>query len=806
MLVSCGLAAAAEESGPGAIATASPADTATDTAAVRVVDFERHIEPILGQLGCRAGACHGSFQGKGGFRLSLFGQSPTADHNAIAGDQSTKRVVADAPLESLILAKPSGRIEHEGGLRLPADSFEYGLLRRWIADGARHISGNGEVRELRLDRGPARSFRTGESAVMKVLATFVDGRTEDVTRFSEFHSRDESVAAVDPKGTLTAAGHGGTSVSASYGGMVAHVLVSVPWPTAGSPPARLPPANLIDVEIDRRLDELGLPSSPPASDEGFLRRATLDVLGTLPAPNEIRAFLADASPLKREHAIDRLLADPRRAVVWASKMCDVTGCNIDTMEGPTELRPKRAKMWHDWFRKRFADNVSYDEIVRGVLCATSRGDEPVDQWIEGEAARQRAAESTFDSDYADRASLDLYWRRLRPDGPFVVEDHAELAASAFLGLRLHCARCHRHPYDRWSQRDFAGFARTFARIQFGSSTELRTEMTRQIDRRRQARESGKGKGSDGGAAGKPLPPLVRVQEVYVAALPRPLIDAAAEGNAPPRALGGPLLEDAGDPREELMRWLVQPDNPYLARSFVNRVWAKYFGAGLVEPVDDLSALNAPTHPGLLDRLAEEFIRSGFDVARLERLILSSNAYQRSSATLPGNESDGTWHSHAAVRPLPAETLLDALNAALETSETFGVEVPPGSTAHEVAPSRLSDSRSQSLLQLLGRGDRRSLCDCDRENGPSIRRSIYLLSDPRVLAKIREGRLARLLGEKTFDDDRILDEFTLAILSRPLESGEREFLRGELAVAPDRKEGFVDIVWALLNTREFATNH
>lgn len=773
-------------------------DVAADrSAAIPTVDFERHIEPILGRLGCRAGACHGSFDGKGGFRLSLFGGSPTKDFAAMAGDPATRRIVREAPADSLVLAKPSGRIEHEGGLRLPVDSFEYDLLRRWIADGAKFTPGRGEVRQLRFDSGAARTFAPGESVLLKVIATFADGETEDVTRFSEFHSRGEAVASVDAAGHLTAAGHGGTSVTASYAGRSAHLAVNVPRPKSEAAPARLAPANRIDVEIDRRLDELGLPASPPTSDTEFLRRATLDVLGSLPTPDEVRAFLADSSPAKREAAIDRLLAHPRRAIVWASKMCDVTGCNVDTMEQPIELRPKRAHMWHGWFRQRFAENVPYDEIVRGVLCGTSRGGEPITGWLDGEAARQRAADTTFETDYADRPSLDLYWRRMRPGGPFPVEDHAELAASAFLGLRLHCCRCHHHPYDRWSQRDFAGFARTFARVQFGSSTELRTEMARQLESRRQARGTSQ--------EAKPAPPLVRVQEVFVAAQPRPLIDAAAEGDALPQAPGGPLLSSASDPRDDLMQWLVRPDNPFFARSFVNRVWAKYFGTGLVEPVDDFSPLNAPTHPELLDWLAEEFIRSGFDVARLERLILSSNAYQRSSAPVETSASDTAWLARAPVRSLPAETLLDALNGALETTEAFGKDVPPGSTAHEVGPSRLSDPGSQSLLQLLGRGDRRSLCDCDRENGPSVRRSIYLLSDPRVVTKIREGRLARLLRENRTDTE-ILDEFSLALLSRPIDPEDRTFLLAELAAAADRRDGLVDIVWALLNTREFSTNH
>ncbi|HET6880325.1 MAG TPA: DUF1549 domain-containing protein [Pirellulales bacterium] len=785
----------------------------TEAPSVEKVDFERHVAPLFRRLGCNAGACHGSFEGKGGFRLSLFGGSPAKDYAALAGDPGSRRVVLDAPEESLLLAKPSRHVDHEGGLRLPDDSWQYAIVRRWIADGARHVAGSGEVRRLvmKIERFPGTrsdvvgrrsqarlshptALAPGESLRLGVTAEFADGTSEDVTAFVEIRSSDESVAAVDAAGLVTTLGPGCTSLVAAYLGSFANAPLIVPYPPAEESVPRPSPANLIDVAVDEQLDELGLTSSPPASDEEFLRRASLDVLGTVPTVDAVRAFLADSDPAKRARAIDRLLAHPRRAAVWASKMCDVTACNVDTMESPEALRPKRAKMWYDWFRRRFAENVSYDKLAGGVLRATSRGGESIDRWIEVEAAREAAALASFDAEYGQRPFLDLYWRRVGPDGTPPVEDLAELTASAFLGLRLHCARCHHHPYDRWSQRDFAGFAQVLARVQFGASTELRSEMNRQLEARRQQR-----------ASGPALPPLPRLQEVYVSATARPLVDAAAEASAPATAPGGPVLAGPTDPRERFVDWLAEPDNPFFARSFVNRVWAKYFGVGLVDPIDDMSASNPARNPALLERLAAEFVRSGYDVVYLERLILSSNAFQRSAHPAGNNALDSRNFARAAVRPLPAETLIDTLNAALETREDFGPDVPSGSTAYEVAPNRLSGTDLDTVFRLLGRGDRRSLCDCDRAAGPSIRQPIYLMSDPSIMHKIAVGRLTRLL-DAGCSDRGILTELYLAALSRFPDEGELEFLQTQVSTAADRRAALTDVLWAILNTREFSTNH
>jgi hypothetical protein len=772
-------------------ATPAKADAATpDAPPIANADFERHVASLFGRLGCNSAACHGSFQGKGGFRLSLFGQSPEMDYAAIHDG----RVDPDSPSESLLLVKPSGREKHGGGIRLRENSWEYDLVRRWIAGGARRTAGRGTVLRLGIKTSPAPILSFGQSLAVRVRAHFVDGDEEDVTALAEFRSRDEAVATIDPAGQAVARGPGEATIVVSYRGVFANVSVIVPFAASPAPEGLEPGGNLIDDEVEAHLARLGLAISPPATDEEFLRRSTLDVLGIVPSPDEVRRFLADENPHKRTKKIDVLLAHPRRAALWATKMCDITACNVAAMETPEGARPKRAKMWHDWFRQRFADNTPYDEVAQGVLLATSRDEQPIETWIDQEVALQQAAEHGFESAYAQRPTLDLFWRRIGEGGQVPVEDLAELTASAFLGVRLHCARCHQHPYDRWTQADFAGYANIFSRLEFGSSTELRTAMNQRLESRRQARQQG-----------QTPPELPRVQEVFVGRRMRPLIDAAGAASAAPRAPGGSVLPNEADPRRALFDWMTEPANPYFARSFVNRVWAKYFGTGLVEPVDDFSAANPPRHPRLLDRLAEEFVKSEFDIAQLERLILSSRAYQRSAAPTGNNAADQHNLARAPVRPLLAEALVDSLNAALEATDDFGVDVPPGSQAIELAPNRFSDPQVNELFRVLGRGDRKSLCDCDRMTGPTLRQPLLLMSHPWVLEKIRGGRLARLMREQKSDHE-IVEEFYLATLSRIPDAAERDYALDHVVASDDRAEALFDIVWALVNTREFLTNH
>lgn len=646
-----------------------------DGSILPAVDFDRHVAGLLGRLGCNAGSCHGSFQGRGGLSLSLFGHDPARDFEALARGGGGRRANVLDPDRSLVLLKATGQVPHEGGRRFAPGSWEHRVLRAWVAGGARRDPARPAALGVEIRPREARLERPGATGQLAVVARFADGSEADVTPFCGLRARDPDVADVSPTGAVRGLRPGDTAVVASYGGLVAAALVLVPTGrTVAFPEAPAP--GLVDREVDAKLRALGIAPSGPADDAEFLRRVTLDVIGTLPAPGEVRAFLADDAPDKRSRAIDRLLAHPMHAALWATRYLDITGCDVDAMEGPAELRPRRARLWHDWFRARFAANTPYDQIARGVLCATSRGGDDAGGWARREAERLRAPSAGVEAGYAAEPGLDLFWRRL-VDGEFApVEPLAERVAAAFLGVRIECARCHKHPFDRWTQADYRAFANTVADVRFGLAPDGLAAAAALLEERRRA--------DPGGV----LPPIPRLREVFVARRPaRRLADPGTGRPLAPRALGGPELAGDGDPRERLFDWLATPGNPYFARSVANRVWAAYFGAGLVDPVDDFSAANPPSTPRLLDALAGDFAAHGYDVRRLERAVLSSRAYQRSSAPAAGNLDDRGNFARSIPRPLMAEVLVDSLDAALGVLGDFEPDAPRGSRAIEVATNR-----------------------------------------------------------------------------------------------------------------------
>jgi hypothetical protein len=770
----------------------APAARAGEVRLPAGVDFERHVAALLGKMGCNAGACHGSFQGKGGLRLSLFGYDADMDYLALTRGVLGRRIDTADPDRSLVLLKATARVPHEGGKRFGRDSWPYRVIRAWVAAGGRRVPGSGRVRRLEVLPREHAFGRPGETVALHVEAEFADGTRADLTPFCDFRAKDDTVAEVSPLGVVRGLRPGDTPVIVGYRGELTTVRVLVPAGDAG-PWQDPPPENFIDAEVFAKLRRLRLRPSGPADDAEFLRRVTIDTTGSLPSPAAVRAFLADPRPDKRLRKIDELLAHPLHAALWATRLCDVTACDVEAMDGPPELRGKRAKMWHDWFRVRIAANEPYDRIVRGVLCATSREGQDVEGWVRREADLDRALRRGFDAPYARRPTLDLFWRRFSGEDYFPLEHMAERTAAAFLGVRLECAQCHKHPFDRWTQADYRAFANVFAQVHFGSAPETTAAVVDLLERRRR----------DGDRAGPPLP---RVQEVYVSnhrprRLPHPETGAAL----PARALGGPEIPCGGDARAGLFRWLTRPDNPFLARAFVNRVWAHYTGTGLVEPVDNFSVANPPSNDRLLGALAGDFVAHGYDLRRLERTILASRTYQLSSRPNPANARDRTNYSHARARPLLAEVVVDVLSDALGAAEDLGGDAPPGSRAVEVAPNRVRAAHLARIFRVFGRPPRASTCDCERPADPAVSQTLFLMTDPVLLARVREGRLARLLTQGR-PDAEIIEELFLATLSRFPDEGERRAALDHVRAAADRRAGLADTLWALINTREFILNH
>jgi hypothetical protein len=762
------------------------------------VDFERHVMGLFGRLGCNAGSCHGSFQGKGGFRLSLFGYDPEKDYYALSRDALARRLNPVDPDRSLLLLKAAGQVEHGGGKRFDRDSWQYRALRDWIAGGARWQKGSGEVAALTIAPTEVAFAGPGQAGQLRVSARFADGTEEDVTRLCDFRSNDDAVAEVSAEGHVKGLRPGDTAVVVAYRGTVQAVRVLVPYAAApGFVYPDVPTANFLDRAVLAKLRRLNVVPSDLASDAAFLRRVTIDTTGGLPSPEDVRAFLADPDPDKRAKKIDELLTHPLHAALWATKFCDITGNNTDQLENPAQFRAKRSQMWHDWFRMRLGLNVSYDEIVRGVLCATSRDGQSPEEWLKEVKAVEAAAQKGFESPYASRMSLDLFWRRQQANVP--IEQWGERTAAAFLGVRLECAQCHKHPFDRWTQADYRAYANLFGQVTVAASPEAR----KLIDGENQERAK---KGNQN--------QVPRVRELFVnATRPRALPHPDTNRPLPARALGGPEIkvEGAADARAKLFEWLRSPDNPYFARAFVNRVWGHYFGVGIVEPVDNFSVGNPPSNDRLLDELARDFVEHGYDIRHVERVVLNSRTYQLSAVPNATNRLDRRNYSHAYVRPLLAEAVVDVLNDALGLKEAFGNDGPPGCRAVEIGSSRLQGNGNVAYaFRIFGRSPRTAACDCERAQDPALPQKLFLMSDPAVLNKLQaatrgDGRLAQLLKSGRGDDD-ILEELFLAMLTRPPTPAERRHFEQYRSSRNDRERAFADTLWALLNTREFILNH
>jgi hypothetical protein len=773
---------------------------------IETVDFERHVMGLFSKAGCNNGSCHGSFQGKGGFRLSLFGYDAAKDFNTLTRDLMGRRIDTVEPEKSLLLLKATGRVPHEGGVRIVPDGWQFQILRSWVVGGTHRRAGSGTVDELILSVPEYLLVATKATKPLRVTARFADGSTEEVTAFCDFRVQDDAVAEVSSLGTVTAQKPGDTGLVVSYRGVVKAVRVLVPAEAApGFKYPEVPAVNFIDREVTAKLRLLNMVPSGLTNDAEFLRRVTIDTIGSLPSPDDVRSFLADPSPDKRVRKIGELLEHPLHAALWSTKLSDVTGNDTDALENPQAYKQRRSQMWFDWIRKRVQENVPYDIIVRDILSATSREGMSGDKWIEDQKKLDEELEAGWTSHYADRKTLDLYWRRQQA---VPLEQWGERVAAAFLGVRLECAQCHKHPTDRWTQVDYRSFANVFQQVSLGASPETRKALAA-INQERISAAAGSKK------------QINTIREMYLGEGATNGMGKGGKGqnrafrhpdtNAPlpANALGGPTIAVDGhdDAREKLWEWMHAPENPYFARSFVNRVWAHYFGVGIVDPVDDFSQANPPTNARLLAALARDFVESGYDIRRLERTILESATYQRSAAANESNKFDKNNFARGYVRPLMAEVVVDIIDDALGVEEQWGNDGPQGRKMIEVGASRPLNGNVGYALRIFGKSPRTSACDCQRSLDPALPQTLYRMTDPAVLQKfnMKDGRLAKLLKEHK-NDDEVLDELFLACLTRLPTDEERSAFARHRHDAKNRQAVFQDTLWALINTREFILNH
>lgn len=766
---------------------------------VKKVDFERHIMGLLSKVGCNAGSCHGSFQGKNGFRLSLFGYEPSMDFANLTRDNLGRRVNAVRPDESLLLLKATGQTPHDGGMRFGKDGWVYNTFREWIRSGATWERGSGEIKSLEISPPDFALLSDAKAKQIVVAATFADGTKEDITPFCDFKITDDAIAHVSPFGLLTPRQPGDAGLTVLYRGSVKAIRVLVPVPAKGKYP-NVPEVNYVDKEVFAKLKMMNVVPSGLASDEMFLRRLYIDTIAQLPPSDVIREFVADKDPKKREKMIEKMLTHPLHAAVWATKLSDITGNNTQALEQPQLLQPKRSQMWHDWFRKRIADNTPYDQIVRNIVAATSTDGMKPEEWIEFVKKIDEQAGKGFTTDYPEKKTLDLFWRRQQQ---VPIEQWGEKVAAAFLGVRLECAQCHKHPTDRWTQDEYWAFANVFAQVNFQQNQFSNPDVKKAADAENAERRAKAPNGNNN--------QIVLIREVFANTTGNRMRPNPATNKIPPaKALGGDVIttKASEDARVKLAEWITAKDNPFFARSFVNRAWAHYFGVGLVNPVDDFSLANPPTNSRLLDALAKDFIDSGYDIRKLERTILLSRTYQLSYVPNATNKFDKNNFSHAYVRPMMAEQVVDVLNAALGVEEPFAGpdQIFAGVKMVEVGSSRLNGNVAY-ILRIFGRPPRTTACDCERAMEPALPQTLFRMTDGAVLVKFTDanGRVQKLVKSKLTDEE-LVEEAFLSTLSRFPTAEQKADALKHMKDAKNRLEGVTDLIWALVNTREFILNH
>lgn len=754
-----------------------------------VPDFQKHISPLLGRLGCNGRACHGSFQGQGGFMLSLFGYDFDIDHKALL-DQKEGRVNIESPLESLILTKPVDDEQHEGGKRFEKGGWEYRVLRTWIEAGApKKTKSKQELVLKQLDVSPREiSFESsGKSQELRAIAIWNDGTREDVTSLCRFFSNDTSIAQVDERGRVTGLERGDTHVVVSYDNAVVPVTVIRPSGPSGALTREIAQAkNPIDRLVLAKLDKVGIQPSDLASDEEFFRRVSLDITGTLPTSKDVRSFLDDPSPEKRAKVIERLLSSPGYAALWATFLCDITGNNEDQLNNFSYVRGSQSQHWYQWLYDRIASNAPYDQIVDGIVTAVSR--EPGESYRDYCEAMTEIVNDKTGKSFAKRKDMMYYWAR---NNQQKAEDRAISFAYAFCGVRIQCAQCHKHPFDQWSKKDFEQFERLFDGIE---AKQNRVANDSKTDYDAIIEDLGVPKSAKGNQLAKAIQEKFKAGE-YDKTIPFPEVFVTPPKKAEPvkskekgkkekvvaakvaptaKLLGGHTvdLSQAGDPREALMSWLRSKDNPYFAKALVNRVWAHYFQVGIVNPPDDLNLANAPSNEELLEYLANGFIEHDFDLKWLHRTIVNSDTYQRTWQTNASNEVDRRNFSHALLRRLPAETAFDAIKIAISSDaaaqKLCNVETSRAMTMAG-ASARNRNGGDQYALSVFGRSIRESNCDCDRTSEPSLLQTVYIRNDADVLKAMMDpdkswlSQIAREKGWKMPSADPKADEKSYAAM-------------------------------------------
>ncbi len=736
----------------GATALVVKAGPASARAPITVADFDK-AKPVsfrtelvasLNVGGCNQGACHGTPSGKNGFKLSLRGYDPAVDYLQLTRDVLGRRTDRLDPDASLILKKALGRVPHEGGQRFQASSLPAQMVRSWLAEGLQDdpadlptLKGIVALPGPRVHNAPARWQQ------LAVMATFSDGSVRDVTRLTVFSSSDNAVAEVSPTGLVEFRQSGEVAILCRYLLEMHPVRLTYLEPKPGFAWANPPENNYIDKHVFAKLKMLSIAPSDLCTDQEFIRRATLDVCGVLPTPEETTAFLASTDPQKRAKLIDALLERPEYADFWTLKWSDVLRSSRKT------IQVKGAYVYQRWLRDQLVRNTAFDQVVRDLLTADG---------------------STF-------ANPPANFYRVAAEPTALAESTAQL----FFGVRMQCAKCHNHPFEKWTQDDYYSLAAFFARVKL----------------KKDSVEPG----------ANPMTPGAMV--VYSERAGE--VNQARTGQVmAPKVLGlpAPTIPAGKDRREVLAELVTSPQNPFFAKSVANRVWFHLNGKGVVDPVDDFRDSNPSANDELLDALAKDFIEHKYDVKHVIRTVMNSRTYQLSAQANEFNKDDNKYFSHAVTKLLTAEQLLDAICAVTEVPEKYA-GLPLGTRATQLPDGEVN----HPFLKTFGQPARELACECEREGDSNLAQALQLINGPTVNEKLRSptNRVGRLLAKKKADgsplgEGEILVDLYLATLSRLPASEEVKAAMDHVGKASNKRLAWEDVHWALINSKEFLFRH
>ena len=703
----------------------------TKAKADRPVSFKLDVMPVFLRAGCNQGGCHGAARGKDGFRLSLFGFDPDGDHHRLTREASGRRVNLAVPTDSLLLEKASGAVPHTGGQKIKAGDEYYQAIVRWLEADA-PLDPPDVATPVGMEVFPPSAVLDGKGERQRVVvrAKYSDGTDRDVTSLALFLSNNDTAAKIDPDGAVTAGDRGEAFVMARFATFTVGVpFVTLPkglafqWP---DPPEN----NYIDQLVHAKLKKLRVEPSGTCSDEVFARRVYLDITGLLPTPDEYARFAVSKLPNKRELLVEELLDRKEFAELWVLKWAELLQIRSDNN---ANVSPKAMLLYFNWLQDKIARNVPTDEWVKELLGANG---------------------GTFKNPATNYYQLERNALKV-----------TENVAQVFMGMRVQCAQCHNHPFDRWTMDDYYGFAAFFTQVGRKNTDDPRELVVF---------NAGGGE-TKHPVTGQPLPP---------------------------KFLGGAVADVAGkDRRVVLADWLASPSNPYFAKNLANLVWAHFFGVGIVNEVDDVRVSNPASNQELLDELGKRFTTYKYDFKKLVKDICTSRAYQRDTRPTATNEGDTRNFARGPIRRIRAETMLDVISQVTESKQKFP-GLPLGARAVQIADGRTSTY----FLTTFGRPTRETVCSCEVRLEPTLGQSLHLMNGDTVAAKVAQGNVVGKFLQEKKSPAWVVEELFVRCLSRPPRADELAKLLAAVDANPNKRQALEDVFWAVLNSREFLFNH